>query len=100
MICKDIDELINVGQTGDWCFTNNDTSMWLRYPDPDQPERGGLIHLYLSTIEKPNPNTSTWNWDGNRDVPTLSPSIGVYRSPIGSGFRWHGFLRNGKLETV
>lgn len=30
----------------------------------------------------------TWHWDGNREAPTLSPSV----NHIG---HWHGWLRNG-----
>ena len=36
---------------------------------------------------------TVWQWDGNRDSPTLSPSI---LNPEEGG--WHGFLRSGVLE--
>ena len=32
-----------------------------------------------------------WHWDGNREAPTLNPSI----QQVG-GCRWHGWLRNGE----
>lgn len=40
----------------------------------------------------------TWQWDGNKESPTLSPSIRVMGSH-GAPDLWHGYLRNGKLET-
>lgn len=37
----------------------------------------------------------TWEWDGNREAPTLTPSILF----IG-GCQWHGFLTAGEWITV
>lgn len=34
----------------------------------------------------------SWEWDGNRDAPTLSPSV----HHVG---HWHGWLRNGIWES-
>lgn len=39
--------------------------------------------------------TKRWNWDGNEDSPTLSPSIQVLNE-----CKWHGFLTNGEWITV
>lgn len=44
-----------------------------------------------------------WHWDGNRDKPTLTPSLGLHAangSPVGPDghYHWHGFLRNGVFE--
>jgi hypothetical protein len=104
---ENLDDLEENGQLGDWCFTECDyhgehvTLMFLRHPvsdeirkkfyqdDPDM-DRGDFCSLPLSGSGKTFP---VWQWDGNREAPTLSPSINV----IG---RWHGFLRAGKLETV
>ena len=33
----------------------------------------------------------SWNWDGNRDRPTLTPSVNCTGFPCG----WHGWLREG-----
>lgn len=85
--CENLDDLSSNGQLGDWCFYNDDKDMFLRYPDGS--ERGDIVHLYINHPEK----TPSWQWDGNREAPTLSPSINV----IG---RWHGWLRAGKLETA
>lgn len=36
-----------------------------------------------------------WDWDGNRDVPTLTPSINC-ESHCG----WHGHIRNGRCVAT
>lgn len=36
-----------------------------------------------------------WQWDGNRQKPTLTPSI---HKQVGCG--WHGWLRNGEWVTA
>lgn len=40
---------------------------------------------------KPSPQKVTWEWDGNRDLPTLNPSVRVL-----SGCKWHGYLTAGQ----
>lgn len=40
---------------------------------------------------RPAPSPS-WHWDGNRDKPTLRPSV----HHVG---HWHGWLRNGVWES-
>lgn len=40
---------------------------------------------------RPRPSPS-WEWDGNREAPTLSPSV----HHVG---HWHGWLRNGVWES-
>jgi hypothetical protein len=41
-----------------------------------------------------NANGASWSWDGNRDAPTLAPSINCHHCG------WHGWLRNGVFEGV
>lgn len=38
---------------------------------------------------------SSWKWDGNLELPTLTPSI--LRK---SGCRWHGFLTKGEFKIA
>ena len=102
---KDLYDLKTNGQLGDWCFSKNSDAIFLRYPISDEewakwcnfsreeaPEmdRGDIVHL---PIVVGNNNPGHWGWDGNREAPTITPSINV----IG---RWHGYLRVGRLETV
>ena len=41
-------------------------------------------------------NRPVWQWDGNREKPTLSPSIGCGPRP---DFHWHGYLKAGRFEA-
>lgn|GEM_PF-2136167 len=43
----------------------------------------------------PNRNGAVWHWDGNRELPTLTPSI--YCQPEKGGCGFHGFLSRGVL---
>lgn len=38
-----------------------------------------------------------WQWDGNREKPTVSPSVLLY-ADANQG-HWHGWLRNGIWES-
>lgn len=96
-LLKDLDDLVENGRVGDWCFVQSEERllMFLRYPVQEwagdlsmEEQRGDIVNLPLS-----GPKHPVWQWDGNRESPTLSPSINV----IG---RWHGWLRAGKLETA
>lgn len=98
----DWNDLNDNGALGDWCFfdgNQGDTYIAFRYPHPDAksfpPEyletyRGEISHVPITTGEK---QSRAWLWDGSRESPTISPSINI----IGE---WHGFIRNGKLETA
>ena len=50
---------------------------------------GGLFSLPIGEGVKPAQSPS-WHWDGQRERPTLSPSI----KDLG-GCRWHGYLQAG-----
>ena len=41
-----------------------------------------------------NPNGATWQWDGNRETPTLTPSINCNGA---GGCGWHGWMVIGKM---
>ena len=86
---KDWDDL-DQGEKGDWYFANEDTYIVLRFGD----SMDDVCVLPIGKYMKP-----AWQWDGNREAPTLSPSILVHGGK-GQSDRWHGFLRAGKLETV
>ena len=112
MLRETLDDLYENGKVGDWCFVEckNDNGpflmLYLRYPVKEEDaildawwpysrakEQGDVVSCPLSGGAHP-----VWQWDGNREAPTLSPSILVYNGDHSE--RWHGFLRNGKLETV
>jgi hypothetical protein len=102
-LLKNLADLEENGKVGDWCFDAEEKNLWFRYPISDDewakwygfpreqaPEmnRGDLVRIPIKLGVESN-----WQWDGNREAPTLSPSVNV----VG---RWHGYLRAGKLETV
>ena len=93
----DLDDLTTNGLLGDWCFYNDAQDMFLLYPFghilPDEPLPHDIVHLYLCKEGETPTRTPSWIWNGNREAPTLTPSINV----IG---RWHGWLKAGKLETA
>jgi len=85
---RDLPEL----KVGEWQFADNYTAIWIHVPDKTLANRWlpGLVRLPISLTGSDIP--PVWKWDGNKEAPTLSPSIAV------TGV-WHGFLRNGKMET-
>lgn len=90
---KDIDDLIDNGETGDFCFQKTKTglTLWLKVPtskDDTRSDSARVVRLPLTDTQ----GGPTWTFDGNQDAPTLSPSVRVRGM-------WHGFLKNGELET-
>lgn len=44
-----------------------------------------------------------WHWNGDRERPTITPSLGCYpthhdQSVGKDGYHWHGYLKNGVFE--
>ena len=92
----DWDDLQKNGQIGDWQFINNDKDMLLAYPSSNSFFTDGpgkdIVYLPIHRAGTVDTRSPSWEWDGNREEPTLCPSINV----VGC---WHGFLRKGKIET-
>ena len=42
-----------------------------------------------------NGGSPQWDWDGNREAPTFSPSINCEKH-----CGWHGYIRNGRCVTT
>lgn len=76
-------------QPGNWAFSESDNVILIVLPD------GKLAGLPLSADASNRLHDGThWNWDGNREAPTITPSI----LDVVTG--WHGYLRAGQLESV
>lgn len=91
MLRENIDDLDTNGQKGDWCFLNNNELIAIRFGE-DMFTGLTIIPVSENTMQgKPH-----WQWNGNKDAPTLSPSILVHPNP-GWSDGWHGYLRDGKL---
>lgn len=72
---------------GDYEFLENDTGIVFICPK-------GVIHGII--FEGHGDPGAKWKWDGNREKPTLTPSI----LDGGDCCGWHGWLRNGEWVTA
>jgi len=86
-ILDKIDAADTLGIPGAFQFEANDKGIFYVCPCGCQ-SLGFLGFRGLEDKERPS-----WEWDGNREKPTLSPSI--LRRACG----WHGFLRGGAWES-
>jgi len=93
MLRKNLEDL-DAGQKGDYCFLNKDTLIALRYGEDAFKQ---MIILPIS--ENAMPGKPHWQWNGNKELPSLTPSILVTDRP-GYSEGWHGYLTDGKLVTV
>lgn len=92
-LLRDIDDMDANGKKGDWCFLNNDTLLCLRWGD-------GFAEVAMLYVADPGDGIKhqVWQWDGNKEAPTLSPSILSHTKRDGVDVTlWHGYLREGKL---
>lgn len=81
-------------KVGDWCFLKHDTHIAVRYAEN---EMTGMVILPISDTGSEVP--PVWKWDGNKDCPTLTPSILVNSVPNWNA-GWHGFLTAGVLVSA
>jgi hypothetical protein len=51
----------------------------------------GCGHTGVLDFRLPSASRPSWEWDGNLEAPTLTPSV----NHVG---HWHGYLRNGVWE--
>ncbi len=120
MLRKDLDDLDINGQKGDWCFISREITIHdtqLIVPDYYIAIRFGdngikdtcILPIAKKWREESVPrenisywtedNKAAWEWDGNREAPTLSPSILVHGGKDQPD-QWHGYLRSGKLVNA
>jgi hypothetical protein len=65
-------------------------------------DRRCAVLLGPQHVDRPTPNgLCIWQWDGNRERPTITPSINCLSEkdgkPVG-GCGWHGFVTNGVIR--
>ena len=78
-------DLEGIERPGDFCFDDEREHLFVMLP--------GQIAIDAIPIQRgPQGGPRVWGWDGNEENPTLTPSI------LSPG-AWHGFLRNGILES-
>lgn len=86
-----LEEFYAADQVGDWCFVNDDGYIVIRL---HAGEMDGIAAIPI----KPDPDIPgkpVWRWDGNREAPTLEPSILHHSKP-----EWHGWMRAGQLVVA
>lgn len=71
---------------GDFCFADDFLHIYIILPGQQSPDA-----LRIEKDREGGPRV--WGWDGNEEIPTLSPSI------LDNSTGWHGYLRNGILES-
>ena len=84
---------------GDFYWTDLDTDwpdLTFRLPG-DEWGFIRTIQCYREGVDKPG--DPSWQWDGNEDVPTLTPSIRSKGAPDGKTTVWHGYLTEGRFEA-
>lgn len=84
-LLETVDKVFEIGQVGDFAFLKDDSHIAIRLTVSED----GIAVLPISN-DSDSPRR--WNWDGNHESPTLTPSIFHHGKP-----EWHGFLREGKL---
>lgn len=77
---------------GEFYFeTRDDGKHWLMVILPFRNADGKFINIPTEvSIGHPNNNGAVWQWDGNEEHPTITPSIHTHGV-------WHGWVRNGEL---
>lgn len=55
---------------------------------------GDVSSIDFSNVPPKGSDTERWEWDGDLDSPTLSPSLHKQ-----GGCGWHGWLRNGEFVS-
>lgn len=89
------DHFDDITALGDFYINEEGTRFFAAIPSSRpflQKEKVQPYWTYISLpigTKKPAEGPS-WQWDGNREKPTLSPSIHAYS-------HWHGWIRNGEM---
>lgn len=81
------------------------------YGEPDDAPPSGMNFkcpcgcgsIHGARFRSVEPSAAVWTWDGNREKPTVAPSLGLHPSHEGhsvgaDGYHWHGFLKAGVFE--
>lgn len=82
------DDEVDLGPPGSFFIETMESgqlAMWHKLPDGNC----GLIRLRPTVSGDAHPS---WEWDGNHDKPTLTPSV---HAPG----RWHGWFTSGRMVS-
>jgi hypothetical protein len=89
-LLEDTYDLRISGKIGDWAFWQHEDQLLIGIKYGEDEFDYCIIPV---SVGKKKPGD--WDWNGNREKPTLSPSILIRGSE--NIQKWHGFLRDGKL---
>lgn len=65
----------------------NGQPKWMSFPCPG---KSGVARCMVPLSPQRNGNGATWQWNGDREKPTLTPSINCHGC-------WHGFITDGVI---
>lgn len=102
-LLKDLDDFDTNGKKGDWCFLNDHSYIAIQLGDEKFTESCVLPILSNKTgktFKDRETGRPYWNWNGNIENPTLTPSILHWGNGRKTPATWHGYLTDGKLVTV
>ena len=92
-----VDDLDDLKNPGDFCWMRAaGVVVGMAFKCPSGDGSRPMIRFTGHQIR----SQPTWDWDGNEDAPTLSPSL--HRTETIKGVErtiWHGFLRKGVFES-
>ena len=81
-----IKRLVDLPEIGDFCWDLRRGRRMLIVRTPSR-EPEGMVTNWPIAIPMPG---GQWEWDGNADKPTITPSLGLSHT-------WHGWVRDGML---
>ncbi|EDX80485.1 hypothetical protein BBAL3_1642 [Brevundimonas sp. BAL3] len=88
VIVNDVDEHRETPGAIDYCATSDGESTGFGFICPCGCGRQGYLPIRRAGEVEIGPS---WDWDGNQEAPTLTPSV----LQVG-GCQWHGYLTNGE----
>ncbi len=87
-------EFFDSGKAGDWTFAADDTGtlthIIVRIPNGTPEGDEGALPLRAEKDWR-GKDSGWWQWDGNIEAPTLTPSILHHKG------EWHGYMTRGEL---
>ena len=76
------------------------TSLMFVCPGCKEVGRKGNEGLHMLPVNSPHIDKPSWEWDGNLEFPTLSPSILTRGGALGKDGVCHSFLKAGIFEFL
>lgn len=95
---KNIADFEENGQPGDWVYLEHDGQKYMLINLESNGDR--LVDQVIASCPySEDGSNGTWKISGDKDHPTLEPSIKVTGGPDNEE-QWHGWLRDGKLISI